>query len=531
MKRKLIRTKRGRYGSVAVALTALLILVTVLLNMVVTSLVERYSLETPMIKKTAFDVTEDCYTLLDSAFEKAERKIGEMPKVTLWFCDTEENVKAEGSSNYYLYRTVTQLDERFDCIEVKFHDVYANPEPIKDYTTTKNPLTGEDIGVNIYPTSLIVVCGEYHRAYNASDFYLYSDASMTNAWAYGGEKKLASAILSAINDEDRVACLLNNHGEVFYDYDLLALLDEAGYDVGYIDLYKDPIPANCELLISYNPSTDLVTEAEMSERSEVAILDQFLSEDGHAFLVFLSNDSPALPNFESYLKTWGVQSNYAKNSNGVAYRHTIQDPGNSLTSDHTTVYGEAVTGSAKQYGNLIGEDNRFVVFRNATSFRVSGEGYYDNKDGSYRNGNGSRVMYPLYRTAESAEAWVGGKMVGGGGEILAAVTEQKNEDGGSSYVAAFSSVQFATTRYLRSAVYNNTDVMLRLFANFSAEEEGGTRVLRSTTEGLTVKPFLVQTISTATTSQLLSWTLTLALTPAVVVAVLGTVILVRRRRA
>ncbi len=530
MKRKLIRNKKMRYGSVSVALTVLVILVAILANMLATSVAERYSLYTSMIGKIAFDVTEDCFDTLDTAFKNAKRKTGATPEVTILFCDTEENVKAEDATTFYLYQTAIQLEERFDALNVEFIDVFANPKPIEDYTTTIHPLTGEEIDVNIYSDSVIVVSDDYHRVYGASDFFVY-DQTMTQAWGYAGEKKLASAIMSALSKEARVACLLNNHGEVFYDYELVTLLDEAGYSVGYIDLYKDEIPANCELLISFNPSTDLVTTAEMSEKSEVDILDEFLSEDGNAFLVFFSNNTPTLPNFERYLKAWGVQSDYDKNSNGVSYRYTVQDPGKSLTSDNATVYGVADERVAERYGNLIGADHEFVIFRSATSFSVSNEGYLDNKDGTYRSTDGSRVMYPLYRTSDTAEAWVGGRMVAGGGSIMASVTEQTNADGGSSYVGAFSSVQFATTKYLRSAVYHNTDVILRLISEFAATEENGERVPYLTTEGLTVKPFLVQDISTATTAQIFAWTLTLALIPAVVFAAAGVVILVRRRRA
>ncbi|MBQ9784931.1 MAG: Gldg family protein [Clostridia bacterium] len=530
MKRKLIRNKKMRYGSVSVALTVLVILVAILVNMLATAVTERYSLYTSMVGKFAFDVTEDCYDVLDRAFKNAKNATGADPHVTLLFCDTEANVKAVDSTNFYLYQTAMQLDEHFDAFEVKFHDVFANPKPIKDYLTQTNPLTGEEIDVSIYADSVIVISEDYHRVYNASDFYVY-DTESSEAWAYAGEKKLAAAIMSAMSKTERVACLLNNHGEIFYDYELLTLLDEAGYTVGYIDLYKDEIPENCDLLISFNPSTDLVTTAEMSEKSEVDILENFLSEDGNSFLVFFSNNTPTLPNFERYLKEWGVQSDYAKNSNGVSYRYTVQDPGKSLTSDNTTVYGVADERVASRYGNLIGEDHEFVIFRSATSFSVSNEGYLDNKDGTYRNASGTRTMYPLYRTSDTAEAWVGGRMVAGGGSILASVTEQTTADGGRSYVGAFSSVQFATTRYLRSAVYHNTDVLLRLISEFAATEQNGERVPHLTTEGLSVKPFLVQDISTVTTAQILRWTLTLALIPAVIFSATGVVILVRRRRA
>ena len=52
-----------------------------------------------------------------------------------------------------------------------------------------------------------------------------------------------------------------------------------------------------------------------------------------------------------------------------------------------------------------------------------------------------------------------------------------------------------------------------------------------TPEGLTIKPFSSQEISTVTTRQMLVWTIALAATPAVVIASAGILVLVKRRNA
>ena len=49
--------------------------------------------------------------------------------------------------------------------------------------------------------------------------------------------------------------------------------------------------------------------------------------------------------------------------------------------------------------------------------------------------------------------------------------------------------------------------------------------------GLRYKPFSSNTISTVTTSQMLSWTLWLTITPAVLIAAVATFVLVRRKHS
>lgn len=519
MKKRFIRNKKVRYATVAAALTALVILVAVLANVVLSSVVERYELYTFLTPTMAFDVTEDCYTVIENDFTNHQSKNGSLPEIEVIFCDVESSVKEEGHENYYLYYTAVAMAERFENIKLKFYDIYINPKPVKKYTVSIHPLTGEELVTALNNTSIIVVCGNYHRVYKWTDFYVFADDTSTEPWAYSGERKLTSALLNAIDDNPRIACLLTNHGEVSYDYELLNLLDDAGYTVVYIDLYKDPIPATCDLIISYNPNTDLVAD-DLSEISEKEILDTFLSQDGHSFLLFLENGTPSMPNFESYIKEWGIETEYAKNTTtGVSHRYMVQDTSGSLTSDGYTIYGYAVDGENNRFVNA---ENEYVVFGNATALSVTGEGYTAQQDGTYLSMDKTRTLYPLYRSSEKTLHWANGQVVDGGSCILMSLTEQKNATGSSSYVGVVSSVDFGTRTYLQSAVYDNGDVLLSLF-----EEIGGRKV----PTGLTIKPFASYDISTITTAQMLRWTIVLALIPTVTTLTVALVVLIRRRRA
>ncbi len=518
MKKRFIRNKKVRYATVAATLTVMVILVAVLANAVLSSVVERYELYTSLTPTLAFDVTEDCYTVLESAFEAHRRVSGKLPEVEIIFCNLEDAVKAEGSENYYLYYTARALADRFENVKLKFYDIYINPTPVKPYTVSHNPLTGEEITTPLNSTSVIVVSEGYHRVYKWTDFYVFADDTSTQPWAYSGERKLSSALMHAVDNDARIACLLTNHGEVSYDYELLTILDDAGYTVVYIDLYKDPIPETCDVIISYNPNTDLVSD-ELSQISETEILDKFLAQDGHSFFLFLENGTPNMPNFESYIKEWGIETEYAKNATtGVSHRYTVQDTSGSLTSDGYTIYGHA-TGS--DGGRFVDPANEYVIFGNATALTVTGEGYVAQQDGTYVNMSGTRTLYPLYRSSNKTTHWANGQAVDGGSCILMSLTEQKSATG-SSYVGVVSSVNFATRIYLQSAVYDNGDVLLELF------EEVGERTVPT---GLTIKPFASYDISTITTAQMLRWTVALALIPAIGTLTVALVVLIKRRRA
>ena len=524
MRKRMIRSRRARYGGMTVLLTVLLVTVVILGNVLVSTLAKRYSWYTSMTGSADYRVTEACYRLLDATLGRQNQK------VTVIFCDTAENVEASATTSY-VYRTTKELQARYPGkIGMECHNIWLNPDSVRKYTNYRNSVVQEgesgtgDGGeqetvktATLKSTSVIIVAGDYYRVYDHSEFFVFEKGNTSNLWAYQGERKLAAGILHAIDPDSPVACLTNNHGEVFYDYELLYLLDDAGYTLRYIDLYKEEIPENCRLIVSYNPNSDLTVSDGASATSEIDILNAFLKKSGNSFLVFIEDGTPSLPNYEAFLLEWGVETLYSEDTNGNRFRYMVQNASQSLTSDGYTIYGEAAT--AGHAGELIAGLNRKAVFKNATALRAA-NGFVSAGDGSYTKEN--RTVYGLYGSGSGAVAWANGKPVDAARSMLMTLTEQTNAEGGKSFVGVCSSVDFASETFLQSAVYGNTDTMMRLFTDLGKT---------NTPEGLTIKPFQSKGISTVTTAQMWRWTVILVVIPAVVCTALGVVVLIRRRRA
>ena len=516
MKKHFIRNRRVRWGGIAAVLTVLVIAVTVLTNAVFGTLAKRYGWYKPMNATPNYDVTETCYALLGDTFSSLSAN-GHAAHAEIIFCDTAVNLQADSTMSY-LYHTATSIAEKYpENVTVTCHDIWTNPVAVKQYKTTVNPTTGETVETALKSTSVIVVAPDYHRVYALEEFFVFEDGNTEKLWAYNGEKKLAAGIIRAIDPEEHVVALTNNHGEIFYDYELLYLLDDAGYTVTYLDLYKDPIPENCDLIISYNPNSDLV-EDELSSVSEPALLDEFLSKDGNSFWVFLENGTPDLVYFEKYLEGWGVDFGY-HTSGERSYRYMVQDSTQTLTSDGYTIYGTAVRGGHS--GEMLEALDSKVVFKNATAIQPAA-GFLNNGDGSYTKGE--RTMYSLYEGGTNAVSWANGKAVAsaaGNDAILMSLSTQKKA-GATSHVGVVTSVDFSAEEFLQSAVYGNTDALMRIL-----KTTGKTY----TPEGLTIKPFEALEMSTVTTREMLWWTIGLAVTPAVAVTAIAVIVLVKRRNA
>lgn len=513
MKKSILHTRKARHVRLSAVLTALVILVTVLANTVFQTLADRYGWYSSMSAPTSeYPAGETSFALLDSAFASAESR-GDDPSVEFIFCDVEKNVLAE-ETVAYLYSTVKSLQEHYpDRITVNCYDVTLNPNTVKNYLTSVDPITGEELENALATTSLIVVAKDYHRVYALDEFYAVNETD-GSAWAYNGQRKLVSGIIRAITPEKPVVCLLDNHGEAYFDYELMSFLDDAGYQICTLDLQTEPLPEDCSLIVSYNPTTDLIADG-VSAVSEVEILDSFLSEDGHSFLTFLGSASPKLPNFEAFLSGWGVSFGYYNDTaNEATYRYTLQDTANSLTSDGYTVYGAAAEeGRAKELLEGLGSN---VVFKNATVLRAA-QGFVNNGDGSYQKDG--RTLYSLYESNPSAASYANGAARDRGG-MLMSVTEEKRATG-ASFVGVVASTDFVTAEFVQSAVYGNGDSLLRLCGIFGKGD---------VPEGLRVQPFRSYDISTVTISQKWGWTLLLVAIPTVAVTLIATIVFVKRRR-
>ena len=480
MKTKFIRNRKMRYGGIAALLTVLVIAVTVMANAVFSTLAKRYAWYGVMLPEESYEVTEDCYAFLGEVFAQNGGA-----KAEIIFCDKPENLQKE-ITQAYLYETATSLAARYpENLTVTCHDIWTNPNTVRAYTEGVDPVTGQTVQTKLKSTSVIIVAQDYHRVYALEEFYVFKGGNSADVWAYNGEKKLAAGVMRALDKNAPTVCLTKNHGEVFYDYELLYLLDDAGYRIGYIDLYNDEIPENCHMIISYNPNSDLVSD-DVSEISEFDILNEFLAKEGNSFWVLLENGTPKLANYEAYLAEWGVAFDYyTDNATGSSFRYMVQDPSQSLTSDGYTIYGKTVQSGAS--GQILQGLDRRAVFKNATSMSAAA-GFINNGDGSYTKGN--RTLYSLYESGENAVSWANGKPVGGNGAMLMTLSEQKTA-GEPSYVGVIASVDFSAEEFLQSAVYGNGDTLLRAFSHV-----GG----NLTPEGLTIKPFSSQEISSITKS-------------------------------
>ena len=493
------RNKRFRHGSVTVILTVLVIATAVLVNSIFSALAMRYGWFINMNADLLYPVSDNCFDYLDEyVMDEADDTI------KIIFGDTEENTKASATHKFIL-NTAKELADRYtDKIEISFLNIWENPSEARSYGITAS-------------TNVVVSSGDKHIACKVRDFFVFSVGDSETPLAYMGDRRFAVA-MKAVTEENTPMCYFTaNHGESFIDYEIMYAATDAGYTVSFLDTLTHGIPEDCAMLVTYNPAQDLTVEDNVSGISEVDMLNECL-ENGGRYAVFLSADTfvaGSLDNLEGFLADWGVTVAHETGKDNIEECTAIRDPDHALSVDGYTIIAE-ISNTDKAESVLADVDGTIRV-SNATVLNTA-EGYVENSDGSYSDGN--RTVSTLLRSHAGAESWAGGRATGiaKDGFSIMTLTEQSGENPSSLLVC--SSTEFASEKTMQSAVYANKNALLSAFGAMGKD---------AIPLGIGNQPFADSEIRILTTSGARNTTIALVAIPSIAFLASGLIILLRRR--
>ncbi len=550
MKLKASTGRKLKYGGISAALTALIIAVIIIVNVIFSALTQKFMWYVDLTPELLYSLSDEALDLIENGDEEFDtlspiemvdsirkEKLAADPNfdpkslmINLIFCDEPDNLTAN-SSQRYVYHTALELQDKFpDHINVEYRDVLRNPSSVDEFKV--NSLS------TISTTSVIIEFGTEYRVRTIKSFFTSNSTEDTEPWAYNGEKAFAASILAVTRAEAPIACITTNHGESISEEFAQALVD-AGYEVQLLDLSAYDIPEKCRLIVVHNPVSDFDTSAGISE---VTKLDKFL--DGtNSLMVFMNPDSEPLPEFEEYLEEWGIS--FDRNADGHAHR--VMDTSQSLTPDGYTFKGEYVTvgGAASLTNDLRSRAvPQSMIFKNTMSISYSdlyslshyapeeGQEGDEYDFGSYYVDGTSRTIHDLFVTGKNAEAYANGQLVEAASEqnpikLMTMSIESRNTQESNytsineaSYVIACGSVDFTSSSLMQSSAYGNTDFLLTALRAIGREP---------VPVGLDPKPFADYEIDTVTTAEATQYTVVLALVPLLAASVTGIVIIVRRK--
>lgn len=555
--------------------TCLVVAVVLLCNVGVSALFGHFLLQSDMtslnyrstaggtgkwVETGLYSLVDDTKNLLASILASANAGREEPVQVELLFCADPDCLIASDDMRP-IYYTAKLLEREFpESITVRTVNVWNNPSVVDAYRTTSYS--------SIYETSVIISSGSEFRIRSPRTFYTYEDTTATTPWAYSGEKAFVKDILAVTRKESPVCCLTVNHGEPFAtasgkaEYSaLVQTLENAGYEVRYLDLAKEEIPEDCRLIVTLAPKSDFANDPMDEAASEIKKLDAFL-EKTYSFLIFADADTPYLANLEEYLEEWGIRFDRTADLDGA---YQAIDPAGDLGKNgerFAATYAEIGVG-ASLLSEIRTAGRPKAVFENAASisYPASYEVTYvlANADqgtpafsyGSYFSNGNDREVFDLFTTSDTATALAkanGQPATDGEGNQLTltsspfrlAVLSIENrtiaEGQGltsvneASYVCAFASTAFAKNEFLSTNAYGNTDILLAILRGMGQE---------LLPVGINFKTLYVDEFGTNSETDVsygqsvvfgpMGQTLILTLLPAAIFTAVGCVLLVRRK--
>ena len=568
--------EKFRHGPIAIAVTALVILAILLVNAGVTALVKGNLLFIDLTGDSIYTVNSDTYDLLDQTFDSVRADRGdEELRVDIIFC-ADLDLLQRSELMRYVYYTARSFAKHYpDIIHVSTVDVWSNPSSVDDYRTNSYS--------SIYQTNVIIASGSEFRIHTLRSFYTFDSDTETEPWAYSGERIMTRSIIAVTRAEAPICAITTNHGEPFGDAyadadgnqkyaTFLSVIEGAGYDIQFFDLEKEEIPADCRLIVVFDPKTDFTSGGYLSgeETSELKKLDVFL-DAANSLMVFAGAETPSLPNFEEFLADWGIAFERYRDPDDetiVLGNYQVISPKDSVDVNSTTVIGVYETGgtgaTVTQEMTSTGSAPK-VVFGNAMPIRYSAsyEQAYQMADsekgtaaftyGSYGKNAHYRNIYSLFYSSGAARGTyahaVNGTTVltdaaeaeivdpAGSFKLATMTVESRTVSEGkgyttvndATYVCAFSSVEFASNDLLGSNAYGNTDLLLQVLRSIGREV---------VPVGLSFEPMYSSEIDANSSLEEgyaertnTVTTIILTLIPALVCTVAGIWVLVRRRYA
>jgi len=439
--KKLENRKKLKHGTTALVLTAVVVLAVIVVNVVFTKLAYANNWYVDMTKNKVYGLSDDGRVLLDTIDQSREIKVR--------FCTPLDKLEENDYSKMAL-ELIKQIASEYPNVSYDYIDIIRDAAVAYKYKS--------DSADTVTSDCIIVESGNEFRKFTLDQLFIY-DPDTYEYWAYNGETRLISAMVSVTQAEAPIAYLSTGHGENIESTSFTQLLIDAGYKVETIDLTKKDFDEDARLLVIMNPLYDFQGDPSNDPNlySEIEKVADWLSEGGNLMIfrggLETSGTAPVeLPELDQLLAEWGIKFK----------TETLLDSSNSLVLGSSSQGVSYILEGKYAEGESFGAD---VVSDMATlasppkvvvPYARPVEILWD-----YKNDHETSVVVYSQSTAISTSE----EETKSAGEvpIIAASRGIRIKDNVETYnyVYAIGSLGFAEANYL-NASYANNDVLYRM---------------------------------------------------------------------
>jgi len=436
-------------GGFSIALTAIVIIAAIVINVLVSALSERFVLEIDLTTDKINTVNEENIKYLKNNVKD---------DITVIVCADEDTYASYMNSyaqNYYgiadgsdYYNQTVNLIKKYNAynkkIDIQFVDMYST-----EFTAISKEYANSSLAYG----DIIVSCekngNKRHKILSFTDVYSLTEDN-TYASYYGTtytmsgnnlETALTSAIAYVTSAETKTIGIITGHSTADYTSDFREILKLNNFEIVDInDSIVTTIPEEVDALVIAAPNKDFI-------QTELDTIAAFLDNDGNlskGLVFFADATAPYLTNLYDFLSQWGIEID-----DGILFEtntgnHTPDDP---FTMGLYPSGADEITNEVQ--GCITGYNVPITAaFESKDGIKVTS--LIDSMDTVVAAPKGTDAGWTGHSDYE-AQKYSG---------ILQAVKESYNDDNEfiTSYVMALSSVEFIYSEYNQYTKVLNTDV-------------------------------------------------------------------------
>lgn len=298
--KKLGKRKRLKYGSLATAATIIFIAIVVVMNYVVSAVVDRYPLKLDLTTDQLYEISEDSINYVKGLEKDVDIIV--LAKESYFTTDSTMKMVSETLDKY--------RQNASKHISVDYVDMTENPEYATKYSASYSGELAEG--------DIVVTCGDrvkvvaFENVIKVEQSYDQQTGMPVNSYSFVGEQSLTAAIMNVTDANAKtVGIIATVNGEAIYHSSakygvdtLQTMLENNGYNVETLDLFTGTLdPEKYDMVVLPAPMNDLTDT--MIDR-----LEAYLYHDGKLgtdLLYMASAYQYATPNLDAFLETWGVK--------------------------------------------------------------------------------------------------------------------------------------------------------------------------------------------------------------------------------
>lgn len=225
-----------KHGSYSIAMTALMIAIVVILNLVIQEIPSKYR---------EFDLSSQKLYTIGEQTEKILKNL--KTDVNLYY------IAQDGTESNDIEKLLEKYEEGSKHIKVEKKDPAVYPKFASQYTS-------EQLSNN----SIIVECGEKNKVVDYQDMYETTVNYQTysqQVTGFDGEGQLTSAINYVVSEDMPVLYTLTGHDELSMSESMKETIQKSNIEIRDLNLLtEEAVPEDTECLFIFSPKTDIAED-------------------------------------------------------------------------------------------------------------------------------------------------------------------------------------------------------------------------------------------------------------------------------